>query len=177
MSDQQGPSLSAGGNCAIEIRYKRSNFFLAIAICVMLVAGGIAWAVLAPSEQSMFVVILGFTALIAIPRARMFLDRRPVVVIDAIGIRDRRLGLPLIPWPRITGADVENRVTNLSAAIINVGVRFHIQDGHVRSNPAFPDSVYVDLAPFDMDVNEFVKYVRHFAPHLRIDQSYNNAAP
>jgi hypothetical protein len=181
MSDQQGSSLSAGGNRTIEIRYKRSNFFGGIAICVMLVAGGIAWAILAPSQVSMFVLLFAFLApIILFERARTFLDPRPVVVMDASGIRDRRLGFLLIPWSRISSADVENRVTGIfigKTADLHVGVRLHLKERLLTSNPALPEQVYVDLAPFDTDVNEFVKQMRHFAPHLRIDQSHNNAAP
>jgi hypothetical protein len=66
MSDQQGSSTPAAGNRTIEIRYERSNFFLGIMISVMMIAGGIAWAILDPSERPIFVAISGFVVLIGV---------------------------------------------------------------------------------------------------------------
>jgi hypothetical protein len=174
MKAQTSFSRSAGSTRAVEIQYRRSNFFGVLTIFVVVAAGGIAWALLDPSERSILWAVIGLVSLVVVVfQTRTVLDRTPVVVIDAIGIRDRRLGLPLIPWSRITSADVVNRVR--ASGSLYVGVRFHIEESPNGSD-SFPYNVYIDMAPFDMTVKEFVEHVRHFAPHLPIDQSENNAA-
>ncbi len=178
MNAQKTSSTSAGSNRAIEIRYDRANFFGIAALLVVVAGGGIVWALLAPSERSMVLAAMGLVPLVVlIFQRRTYLDRTPVVILDGKGIRDRRLGLPQIPWSRIDGAQVVNRVSVGGRwAYLSVGVRLHIEESSDLSDP-FPYDVYIDLAPLNMTVNEYVEHLRHFAPRLPIDQSENNAAP
>jgi hypothetical protein len=176
-------SRSICSKCAIELRYDRPYLFLIAALAVLLAAGTIViWAIRAPSRQSISLAIIASSFLaLALARGRSLLDRKPVVIIDAIGICDRRLRLPVIPWGRITSADIENRVVDFPKQGIieglNVGVTLHIEEGRVRSNPPLPSRIYIDLRFLEMSLDKFVELMRHFAPDLPIDQSHNNAAP
>jgi hypothetical protein len=58
-----------------------------------------------------------------------------------------------------------------------VGVTLHIEEDRVRPNPAFPSSVYIELAKLDMNADVFVKHLHQFAPNLPIDRSLDNSAP
>jgi len=181
MSVQKISSLSAGSSRAIELRYDRSpDRLAAIAISTLMAIGLIAWAILSPSGASIFSAIFGcvVAAVIAVGRVRLLRERKPIVVIDAMGIRDRRLSYPVIPWAFITSVDVENRFVILLSPVptLNLGVTLHIKEGRLEFDADLPSRIYVDLAPLAVNLDEFVKHLCHFAPTLPIDQSHNNAA-
>jgi hypothetical protein len=181
MNVQQSSPLSTAGNRAIELRYEQSFLLAGVAACVMGAIGFIAWAILGPSETSMFFAIAGspVALAVAVVRGRVALDRRPVVVIDAVGLRDRRLALPVIPWARISSADIENRVTGIGTRVVRlcVGATLHIEEGRVGLDPTLPYNVYIDLAPLAVTASLFVEYLHQFAPNLPLDRSLDNAAP
>jgi hypothetical protein len=58
-----------------------------------------------------------------------------------------------------------------------VSASLHIEEDRVRPNPAFPSSVYIELAKLDMNADVFVKHLHQFAPNLPIDRSLDNSAP
>lgn len=170
MSAQKSSPHAAGGNGTIEIHYSRWFVFGGFAICVVTVAVWILGAILDPSlwSTAIFFVAVAFCGLIIwVDRYRTVLDPKPVVVLDGIGIRDKRLGSPVILWSRITSAEVENRA--FASSTMNVGVTLHFEE--------FPYAVFIDLWPLDMNLNEFVEHMCHFVPHLQIDQSKNSAPP
>jgi hypothetical protein len=179
MNVRETSPLSTARNRTIEIRYERSFLLAAVAGSVMAAIAFIAWAILAPSETSLFFAIGGSASglVVAVTRGRLALDGKPVVVIDAVGLHDRRLALPAIPWARISSADVENRVEFATRARLRVSVTLHLKEDRVRPTPAFPSRVHIDLAQLDVTANVFVGYLHQFAPNLPIDRSLDNSAP
>jgi hypothetical protein len=123
---------------------------------------------------SWFGVALGLLTLVGLAyRSRTFLDRRPVVVLDANGIRDRRLVLPLpvIPWSRIMRAQVEAK---LAWKVPRIGITLRLRENPDGTGPTFPYVIYIDLVSLDIDPRNFVEHIRRLAPQLPIDATALN---
>src|SRR5262249_33483595 len=105
------PSEPANGN-VIEVRYDaQTNLWLtvvfAIAITFPIALGGLAqgwFGLLRPIIAApFFFTACGYAGYFA----WCAFDRRPVLVLDENGLRDRRLGSVLLPWARLRRASHE----------------------------------------------------------------------
>jgi hypothetical protein len=103
------------------------------------------------------------------------LDRRPVVVLDEKGLRDRRLGFVHWPWSRLKSVDAINDAPRLPYSFQrerHCGVMLHF-DSNVASSTwrgeSLQSSAFLNLLTTQVGPAQFVEYVRRYAPHVMIN--------
>jgi len=169
MNDKPSSSTPAGMNRAVKIERDRTYFLTMGALAAVFAIGIIAWALLGNSPSSWLWAILSIVTLIVLGfRARTFLDRTPVVVLDRSGICGRRLRFPVIPWSEIRSARPEAKIVWRSPRI---GVALELRESVVESDPDLPHEIYIDLAGLDIRPITFVEHMKHFAPRVQIDMA------
>jgi hypothetical protein len=103
------------------------------------------------------------------------MSRRPLIVLDRQGLRDRRLGFHLLPWADLLRLDPEAR----GWGVENRGVCLHFRRGvpiflprEPRPGDVYPTRV-VDIPLFATDTApaELIEHVKRFAPHVTIGTS------
>jgi hypothetical protein len=92
----------------------RGRFALLLLISLAFVFAGVAMALLGRDFRSVFI---GWTSIVffggcAIVFVVQLLDGRPRIIVDDSGVFDRSLGVGVIPWAEILGADVREIANN-----------------------------------------------------------------
>jgi hypothetical protein len=145
----------------IEIRYNTKLAVVAIG------ATGVLVAVTAIFSNGWFDVGLGLLILVLLAyKSYRFLDRSPVVILDADGVRDRRLGSAPIPWSQIRRA----RWTEQFADGLFSGVTLELGKRNEQLGQVFTREIYVDLVITDSSPFMFIDHVHRFAPNVQVDQ-------
>jgi hypothetical protein len=168
MNDKPSSSTPTGINGAVKIERDRTYFLTMGTLAAVFAIGIIAWALLGNSPSSWLWAILSIVTLIVWGfRARTFLDRTPVVVLDRSGICDRRLRFPVIPWSQIRSVRPEAKIVWKTP---HIGVAVELRESVDESDPDLPQEIYIDLAGLDIQPITFVEHVQRFAP-LQIDMA------
>ena len=98
-------------------------------------------------------------------------DRRPVLILDAQGLRDRRQGSALLPWSDMTRAEAIyfQRLWGRQ-----MGVRLHFRKNvpiriFCRWSPV--TTVYIATRRLNVEPVQLVEYLKRFAPHVAVDET------
>jgi hypothetical protein len=97
------------------------------------------------------------------------IDRRPVLVLNANGIRDRRLSFDVLPWSEITRAEVLSYSRPLKTYS---GVRLHFRRHMMMVTylrAVWESEAFVSLEGLDVHPLQMVEYLTRFAPHVSVD--------
>lgn len=104
----------------------RGRFALLLVVSLAFVFAGVAMALLGNDFRAVFI---GWTSIVffgacAIVFGIQLLDGRPRIIVDDHGVFDRSLGIGVIPWAEILGADVrevaDNRFISLDLRDANI---------------------------------------------------------
>lgn len=107
-------------------------------------------------------------------------DRRPVLLLDHTGLRDRRMRWVELPWSQlifVKAVPIPNPVGwgPAFASIMNVEFEFDRQiavqsiDWLWRWSVSSKSKIVIDLRGLDVGVAKFLDHVRHFAPAAKVE--------
>jgi hypothetical protein len=174
-----GASSELPGTNAVEVHYHAASAFW--------VAGGIsalALIVLTLGKWTLLgfihLLVWNLSALVLIPYFLWRgLDRRPILVLDEEGLRDRRLGSVLLPWSQLKRA---SEYCPWTGGLLNTeaGVVLHFD----RVITVFPwgagqalTSIVIRVAALEISPHILLDLIRRFAPHAQIDGKRDGTAP
>src|SRR5215510_976529 len=155
-------SSELSGSDVIEVRDNASLAFAIAAGVILIVALSFA----AAGWRGWFLLIGNTWFVVVIPLYvwRRF-GRRPVLLLDKDGFRDRRLGFVLLPWSRLKSANAsQNRIGALSGVVLKFD----------RLMTIFPPGITVSeveipLLGLDTDPLILLEHVRRFAAHATVE--------
>jgi len=155
-------SSELSGSDVIEVRYNASIAFAIAAGLILIVV--LSFAAAGWKGWSLLIWNLWLVVIIPLYLWRSF-DRRPVLLLDKDGLRDRRLGSVLLPWSQLKSATA---ATNRIGALCGVVLNFD------RVITIFPPGIAVSkveilVRGLDTDPRTLLEHVRHFAPHAAIE--------
>jgi hypothetical protein len=148
----------------ITIRYCAKVYSIAAAafVVLLLISGAARWETFSTDVRAW---LLAGVIFFVLWRA---LDRRPVLILNRTGFRDRRLGTALFPWSAVSRVEP---VSNDWLKFQGVTLHFDRNVTVARFYGSYETSaVFIKMGPgIDIEPGRFVEYLRRFAPDVAID--------
>ena len=171
MASSAKTSVPPESELVVEIRRSAALYLLLAALVVIIVffvadvrlhrPGGLTFDSFRPRDLLLLVLppVLFWWAI----------DRRPVLVLNTRGLRDRRLSFDVLPWSEMTHVEVLSYSRPLES---NYGVRLHFRR-HMMMETYFradwKSEAFVNLQGLDVHPTQMVEYLARFAPDVSVD--------